>query len=114
VAYDGGFVNLGQNYAVTGGAVSHVNTNNFGSVLFQGTPTITLTGSPAFTTSIYSGRGSIIIMQNYAGSRPTISGTATGKRYIAEYNGIIDTAGGGATYIFGDAAGSTATQGQYF
>lgn len=43
----------------------------------------------------------------------SISGTATGKRYNAVLNGVINTFGGGATFIPGDVAGTTATGGQY-
>ena len=43
----------------------------------------------------------------------TFSGSATGTRYLVGINGTINTAGGGASYIPGNAAGSAATGGQY-
>lgn len=43
----------------------------------------------------------------------TISGSATGVRYTANANGIINTAGSGATYLPGNASGTTGTGGQY-
>ena len=43
----------------------------------------------------------------------TFSGAATGTRYFAALNGIVYTNGGGATYFPGNAAGATATGGQY-
>jgi hypothetical protein len=42
-----------------------------------------------------------------------MSGGATGKRYVAELNGVINTFGGGANYFPGNVAGTTATGGQY-
>lgn len=39
--------------------------------------------------------------------------TATGSRYLANVNGVINTGGGGASYFPGSTAGSTATGGQY-
>jgi hypothetical protein len=43
----------------------------------------------------------------------TFTGAATGKRYDVTENGVISTAGGGANYFPGNAAGTTATGGQY-
>lgn len=43
----------------------------------------------------------------------TFSGSATGKRYTADTNSVLFTSGGGASFIPGDSAGSTATGGQY-
>jgi hypothetical protein len=36
----------------------------------------------------------------------TFSGAATGARYYAAGHSVIDTGGGGASYLPGDAAGS--------
>ena len=43
----------------------------------------------------------------------TFSGSATGQRYNASQNSVINTYGGGASYFPGNAAGATATGGQY-
>jgi hypothetical protein len=43
----------------------------------------------------------------------TYSGAATGSRYGAALNGVIQTNGGGATYFPGNSAGSTSVGGQY-
>ncbi len=40
-------------------------------------------------------------------------GFATGTRYLVDRNGVIDTAGGGATYLPGTVAGSSPTGGIY-
>ena len=43
----------------------------------------------------------------------TFSGSATGKRFEATVNGVIYSSGAGASYLPGNAAGTTATGGQY-
>lgn len=50
----------------------------------------------------------------YMLSGTTWSGSATGTRYQAARNGIIETNGGGASFIPGSVAGSVNGQGQYF
>lgn len=49
-----------------------------------------------------------------AANTASFSGTVTGKRYIAESNGVIATYGAGATHFPGSVAGTTASGGQYF
>ena len=68
----------------------------------------TLNGTPAW--------GRAFAVSNFAYVRVvfvTWSGSATGKRYDATDNGVITTFGGGATYIPGSVAGTTASGGQY-
>jgi hypothetical protein len=43
----------------------------------------------------------------------TNGGTVTGQRYNVAANGVIFTNGGGANYLPGNAAGASATGGQY-
>lgn len=43
----------------------------------------------------------------------TFTGSATGKRYAVSQNSVLHTAGGGASFIPGDVAGTTASGGQY-
>ena len=72
--------------------------------------TITVTGAPAWSTAFAqsSGGASIRAVGN------VFSGAgATGKRYDATLNGVINTNGGGAAYLPGSIAGTTATGGQY-
>jgi hypothetical protein len=71
--------------------------------------TITITGTPAFTGEFALARRVAAIQCN----GNTFSGSATGVRYLADNNGVIFTNGGGATYLPGDSAGSTASGGQY-
>ena len=71
--------------------------------------TVTLTGTPAFTTAYAYATTTAVIIANGC----TFTGGATGKYYDARLNAVINTVGGGATYFPGDAAGSTATGAQY-
>jgi hypothetical protein len=68
---------------------------------------ITLSGTRAFTTFAVAGA------RSYISSTGSYTGSATGKRYDVTANSVINTEGAGATYFPGDAAGTTATGGQY-
>jgi hypothetical protein len=103
------WINIQNNYTISGGAAHHL-SGGPGSVigLSGSATTITLTGTPAFTTfASQAGPGQI----NIGGL--TFSGSATGTRYSATLNGVINTNGGGASYLPGSISGSTATGGQY-
>jgi hypothetical protein len=91
------FASAGSALNVNGGTIA-LNNN-----LTVGTPTY----SGAFATA--SNTGAIL----RASTAPTISGSATGTRYSASMNGIIQTNGAGANYFPGTVAGTTATGGQY-
>ncbi|PTB28836.1 hypothetical protein C9I56_11135 [Paraburkholderia caribensis] len=70
--------------------------------------TYTLTGTPTFSTAFaYAAYGRISAIGS------TFSGAATGNRYSALINGVINTAGGGANFFPGSVAGSSASGGQY-
>jgi hypothetical protein len=106
-AFDGAIITATGNYSITGGAVRH-SLVSYGGILNLSGRTVTLTGTPAFT--IYAEAQTLGAMN--LGSM-TFSGSATGQRYNASVNGIINTGGGGATYLPGNAAGAVATQGLY-
>lgn len=95
-------------YTISGGGSSHYFASGGGNLVIE-TATVTLTGTPAFSTAFTScsNNGTGFLDNN------TYSGLATGPRYSAVGNGVIATAGGGASYFPGDSAGSTATGGQY-
>lgn len=96
------------NYEITSGPYCHIQAD-YGSKATISSRTITLTGTPAFSSAfIFATRGGGV-----AAVSDTFSGSATGSRYIANVNAWIDTGGGGASYLPGNAAGSTATGGQY-
>jgi hypothetical protein len=96
------------NYTISGNAAIHWSLNNNARFSTAGR-TVTLTGTPAFSTAfVLAQRASTIVANGM-----TFSGSATGVRYSVSTNGVIDTIGGGATYLPGDTAGTTATGGQY-
>lgn len=99
---------LAASYAISGGAPSHINVQNGGSV-FMYNNTATITGTPAFSTAfLYSAVSGI-----YAGGNNTWSGSATGSRYSINLNSVVNTNGAGTSHFPGNAAGTTATGGQY-
>lgn len=94
------------NYSISAGAGSHLWAVN-GTIRMQ-SYTLTLTGTPVFSNSF------AICWAGYAATNGmTFSGSATGSRYSVTDNGVVFTSGGGASYLPGDSAGSTATGGQY-
>lgn len=95
---------------VTGSATHHIlltasSKHNVDVGPFQA---LTLTGTPAFTD--WSNAQAISLDREIYSS---ITGSATGQRYNGQQNSIIDTNGGGATYLPGNAAGSLASGAQY-
>jgi hypothetical protein len=96
------------NYSITGGAATHFNAA-YGGVIRAAGRTITITGTPAFSYAFAaSSAGGLLDVYSM-----TFSGSATGTRYNISTNAVCIVAGGGATYLPGDAAGSTSTGGQY-
>lgn len=96
------------NYEITTGPYAHIQAD-YGSTATISSRTITLTGTPAFSAGfIYATRAAIV-----AAVSDTFSGSATGPYYLVNKNAVIDTGGGGATYLPGNSAGSSASGGQY-
>jgi hypothetical protein len=106
-AVDGATLEVTGDYTISGGAVGHVVASS--STVRCQSRTITLSGTPAFSGQFANATAA----GYYIASILTFSGSATGPRYSATLNGVINTAGGGASYFPGDSAGSTATGGQY-
>jgi hypothetical protein len=104
---DGGTCIARGNYSITGGTSQHWWARNGGTINAD-FRTITLTGTPAFSTTFALTQGGYIL----AGVM-TFTGSATGARYNAQLCGVINTVGGGASYFPGNASGTTATGGQY-
>ena len=94
------------NYTISGSSPYHWRIS--GGYLLATGITITLSGTPAFSTAF--------LYMNMVGScyvgGITFSGTATGQRYNVSQNAVCNTNGGGANYLPGNAAGS-ATGGLY-
>lgn len=81
----------------------------FSGTLWANSSIITVTGltmsAGAFATAFTSGVIDALGM--------TFIGTATGPKYAASLNGVINTGGAGINYFPGNSAGATATGGQY-
>lgn len=103
----GAYVTFVSNYTISGGALRHWNSNPFSWINCMG-KTITISGAPNFSSAFAVATFSYM---NVSGC--TFSGSATGVRYLSIINGFMNTGGGGASYLPGDSAGSTATGGQY-
>lgn len=101
----GARLSVEANYTISGGASRHWRCDEPGGVLFAYGRTITLTGTPAFSNLFalfaYGSMGIVGAM--------TFTGAATGARYYVASNAIIQTGGGGSSYLPGNAAGSVDT-----
>lgn len=94
-------------YAIDGGAGYHLYSST-GGIINCNVLTVTLTGTPAFAGA-YAYASMTGITRAVSN---TYTGAATGKRYEALSNGIVQTAAG-ATVLPGNVAGTTATGGLY-
>ena len=105
----GGRIQASGNYTIAGNATCHAVSGDGGLIGMPAGQTVTLTGTPVFSSSFAQAlAGGVIEAQSV-----TFSGSATGSRYAASANGVIYTAGAGATYLPGNSGGSTSTGGQY-
>lgn len=98
------------NYAVVGGAVRHMVAFVLGLIV-TASRTITYSNSPAFSTANFVCQD---LSECYVFNMTFTNGaTVTGKRYDMSTNAVINTNGGGANYIPGNAVGTSATGAQY-
>ena len=105
---DTGAIVCTGNYAISGGGTCHMRAAS--GFVRASSKTVTLSGTPAFSVAFAQAVTAGIVT---AGSN-TYSGTgATGVRYDASLNSVINTNGGGANYFPGNSAGTAATGGQY-
>jgi hypothetical protein len=104
---DAGRVSNHGAYSISGGAETHITSQLSAVVNISGA--VMLTGTPAFSYAF----AQAYCASTAAFSGVTFTGTATGARYQANANGVVNTFGGGANYLPGNAAGVTATGGQY-
>ncbi|MFA5899397.1 MAG: hypothetical protein WC829_09835 [Hyphomicrobium sp.] len=95
----GSVVVFAANYSITGGAPSHWRSD-IGGIMQAQSKTITLTGTPAFTTFAKADNGAILALQSN-----TYSGSATGQKYLSENNAVINS---GVT-LPGSTAGAAVT-----
>jgi len=99
--------------SISGGGTMHWHAEGGGKILDRGV-TITLTGTPAFSSSFANAvtGGLLSVGAN------TFSGSATGKRYDVLNGGMIEVYGASTTYLPGSTAGTgtnlgTSPYGQY-
>lgn len=107
-AYGGATFNATGNYTITGGGYAHMYAQGGGQFDVSGR-TVTLTGTPAFSGAFAYSNG----LGHILASGMTFTGSATGVRYTTALCGVINVGGGGASYLPGNSAGTTATGGQY-
>jgi len=100
-------VNIRADYTISGGCRYHWDAANL-SVLQCASRTITVTGTPAWSTGFATAIDSFILC-----NLDTFIGSATGVRYRISFNGIINTNGGGASYFPGSSAGVLTAPGVY-
>ena len=110
----GSTVAVTANYSIVGNAPFHY-CSFYGALIAIGgstlTVTVTVSGTPAFSTTFANTFDNGVILCGSVSI--TFSGSATGSRYAAFLGGIIDTAGSGATYFPGNAAGAVTSPGAY-
>lgn len=106
-AWGGGVCWQLNSCTISAGAKSRFAAGAGGLIMsFDGTTT--LSGTPAFSTAFVA-TSLCGIVQSIA----AFSGSATGSRYNAVSNSVIETYGSGTTYFPGNSAGTTSTGGLY-
>jgi hypothetical protein len=95
-------------YTISGSAAGHLRGHATGVLQASGV-TVTLTGTPAFSVAFAIADECGVV----EATSTTFTGSATGARYSAVLNGVVQTNGGGATYFPGSSGGTSATGGQY-
>ena len=100
-------ITLGAGNSFTGTTQNAMVCDTGGQIWYPG-QSINVTGLQVTSGFCVALNGGLI---NIPGS--TFVGTATGRRYVAAQNGIVNTSGGGPNYLPGNVAGVISTQGQY-
>lgn len=107
------FISLGAvvryfgSWAISGSAPVHILSTTQG--VFQSVATTcSISGTPDFGNFV-----SVDVLALVSLQAVTFAGSATGIRYSVQSNGVINAFGGGASYLPGNSAGSSATGGLY-
>lgn len=101
-------IQLGGSYTISGGAVGHLHMTGNGLIMVTA-PTVTLTGTPAFSAFFAGCNTGFILISN-----PTFVGSATGVRFFVHKNGQIDAPFSvDIDYLPGNIAGYTNSGGKY-
>lgn len=91
-----------------GNAGMHWRARDHGYIGANGA-TVMISGTRAFSTAFADCETASLIRANSV----SFTGSATGKRYQVSTSAVIQTNGGGASFLPGNAAGTAATGGQY-
>lgn len=105
LADTGGTIAIQGPYTIlTGTSLAHLWATDTGKIITVNAPTVTLSGTPAFTCFAQATDLGYI---NPTGT--TYSGSATGARYCGTTGSQLDTSGSGATFFPGNSAGTLTT-----
>jgi len=96
------------NYTISGGTGNHYYATRGSIINDTISPTVTITGTPAFTAFAAADDAGVVAMFNV-----TFTGSTTGSRFNLNLNGVIHTLTGSATYFPGNSSGTTNNGGQY-
>ena len=107
-ADDNGVIRFLTGYTISASSPTHMQAAT-GGIIRAGAIAVTLVGTPAFSNCYASAlQGGALLL-----SSATFTGSATGKRYNAVTNALIDVGAAATTFLPGNATGTTATGGQY-
>ncbi|MBY0531536.1 MAG: DUF2793 domain-containing protein [Xanthobacteraceae bacterium] len=101
---NGGTILINANYTISAGAARHWVVQSLGNLQCQ-SKTVTIIGTPAFTDFAMANTMSLLQV-----SGNTYSGSASGNRYSAVLNSVIQA---GGAILPGSSGGTTATGGVY-
>ena len=116
IAVNGGYIGCFGPFTVSGTSSNHMNISTGGRILCQqtslpGFPVPTLNITAAVNVSdwlVMNGGATSIRYSSIIGA-----GNVTGRKYNINLNGFAETGGAGVNFLPGNAAGITATGGQY-
>ncbi len=98
------------NYAAAGGATAHMLASAKGMIKATGR-TVTFSSTVAFSAA--TAKADMLGMLAISGMTFSNAAIVTGSRYSSTTNAVIDAGGGGASYLPGSIAGTTATGGHF-
>ena len=104
----GGIIYVASNYTILGGSIVHMQAVGGGQIYALGNYTVTLTGSPAFSSAFAQAISGQVQISDATGTL-SFSGGATGPRYFASLGGVVATGSGNVNYIPGSVAGNSTT-----
>lgn len=101
----GGIINVNTSYTISGGSSAHYQANNKGLIVVSGGITVTLSGTPNFSSAFSSIDANSFLNMSGNGGFAVFSGGATGQRFFVDNLSLISTGGSGVNYYPGNSAG---------